>query len=99
MRSIWPWRCPRRLILVALVTAYGSLFTVYQTDQVLVVRLGEPIPPVTEPGLNFKIPILDSVIYVDKRILDLENPRRRSSPPTRSGWWSMRSRATASTTR
>jgi modulator of FtsH protease HflC len=61
------------LILVALVIAYGSLFTVYQTDQVLVVRLGEPIRAVTEPGLNFKIPILDSVIYVDKRILDLEN--------------------------
>jgi modulator of FtsH protease HflC len=61
------------VILLALVAAYGSLFTVYQTDQVLVVRLGEPIRAVTEPGLNFKIPILDSVIYVDKRILDLEN--------------------------
>jgi modulator of FtsH protease HflC len=41
---------------------------------VLVVRLGEPIRAVTEPGLNFKLPLLDSVIYVDKRILDLENP-------------------------
>jgi modulator of FtsH protease HflC len=61
------------LILVALVIAYGSLFTVYQTDQVLVVRLGEPIRAVTEPGLNFKIPLIESVIYVDKRILDLEN--------------------------
>ena len=62
------------LVLVALLIAYGSLFTVYQTDQVLVVRLGEPIRAVTEPGLNFKLPLLDSVIYVDKRILDLENP-------------------------
>jgi len=62
------------LALVALLIAYGSLFTVYQTDQVLVVRLGEPIRTVTEPGLNFKLPLLDSVISVDKRILDLENP-------------------------
>jgi membrane protease subunit HflC len=32
-----------------------------------------PVRVVTEPGLNFKIPLIDSVIYVDKRILDLEN--------------------------
>jgi membrane protease subunit HflC len=62
------------LAIVALVIAYGSVFTVYQTDQVLVVRLGEPIRTVTEPGLNFKLPLLESVIYIDKRILDLENP-------------------------
>src|SRR4026207_1206797 len=39
----------------------------------LVVRLGQPVRVVTQPGLNFKIPLIDSVIYVDKRILDLEN--------------------------
>jgi membrane protease subunit HflC len=39
-----------------------------------VVRLGEPVRVVTEPGLNFKIPFIDSVISIDKRILDLENP-------------------------
>jgi membrane protease subunit HflC len=61
------------LILVALLIAYGSLFTVYQTDQVLVVRLGEPIRAISEPGLNFKLPLIESVIYIDKRILDLEN--------------------------
>jgi membrane protease subunit HflC len=62
------------LVLVALVAAYGSLFQVYQTDQAIVVRLGEPQRVVTVPGLNFKLPLMDSVIYVDKRILDLENP-------------------------
>jgi membrane protease subunit HflC len=60
-------------ILGALLIAYSSLFTVYQTEQVLVVRLGEPIRTVSEPGLNFKWPLIESVIYVDKRILDLEN--------------------------
>jgi membrane protease subunit HflC len=62
------------LLLVALVLGYSSLFTVYQTQQALVVRLGQPVRVVTEPGLNFKIPLIDSVIAIDKRILDLENP-------------------------
>ena len=62
------------IIIVALIIAYGSLFTVYQTRQALVVRLGEPIRVVTQPGLHFKVPLIDSVIQIDKRILDLENP-------------------------
>lgn len=62
------------LVLVALVLGYSSLFTVYQTQQAIVVRLGEPVKVVTEPGLHFKAPLIDSVIAVDKRILDLENP-------------------------
>ncbi len=61
-------------VLLALIVAYGSLFTVYQTDQAIVVRLGQPIRVVTTPGLNFKVPLLDSVISVEKRIVDLENP-------------------------
>jgi len=62
------------LLFVVLIVAYSSVFTVVQTEQVLVVRLGEPIRVVTEPGLNFKAPFIDTVISVDKRILDLENP-------------------------
>ena len=62
------------LIIVLLIVAYSTLFTVYQTRQALVVRLGQPVRIVTEPGLNSKVPLIDSVIPVDKRILDLENP-------------------------
>ncbi len=62
------------LIIVGLIIAYGTLFTVYQTRQALVVRLGEPIRVVTQPGLHFKVPLIDSVIQIDNRILDLENP-------------------------
>src|SRR5947207_10956601 len=62
------------LVLLALILGYGTLFTVYQTRQALVVRLGQPVRVVTEPGLNFKIPLINSVINIDKRILDLENP-------------------------
>jgi modulator of FtsH protease HflC len=61
------------LFLVAIV-AYSSVFTVDQTEQALVVRFGKPVDIATEPGLHFKAPFVDTVIPVDKRILDLENP-------------------------
>jgi modulator of FtsH protease HflC len=61
------------IALIALIVAYGSLFTVYQTEQAIVVQFGEPIRVVTEPGLHFKWPVVQSVITVDRRILDLEN--------------------------
>jgi membrane protease subunit HflC len=62
------------VVIIALIIVWGSIFTVYQTRQALVVRLGEPVRIVTEPGLHFKVPLIDSVIPVDKRILDLDNP-------------------------
>jgi membrane protease subunit HflC len=62
------------LLFFVLIVGYSSVFTVAQTEQVLLVRLGEPIRVVTEPGLNFKAPFIDTVISIDKRILDLENP-------------------------
>jgi modulator of FtsH protease HflC len=62
------------VLLIALIVAYSTLFTVYQTRQALVVRLGQPVRVITEPGLNAKIPFIDSVIYIDKRILNIESP-------------------------
>jgi modulator of FtsH protease HflC len=62
------------VLLIALVVAYSTFFTVYQTRQALVVRLGKPVRVITEPGLNAKIPFIDAVIYIDKRILAIESP-------------------------
>jgi len=62
------------VLFVVVIVCYSSVFSVAQTEQVLVVRLGEPVKVVTEPGLNFKAPFIDTVISSDKRILDLENP-------------------------
>src|SRR5215470_10464342 len=61
------------LLLIAFVVAYSTLFTVYQTRQALVVRLGDPIRTITQPGLNVKLPLIDTVIQIDKRILDIES--------------------------
>jgi membrane protease subunit HflC len=62
------------VLFAIIIIGYSSLFTVTQTEQALLVRLGEPVRVVTEPGLNFKAPFIDTVINIDKRILDLENP-------------------------
>jgi len=62
------------LLLLAIIVGYGTFFTVYQTRQALVVRLGQPVRVITEPGLSIKVPFIDSVIYIDKRILNIETP-------------------------
>ena len=62
------------ILAIAAIVGYSTFFTVYQTKQALVVRLGQPVRVITEPGLNAKIPFIDSVIYIDKRILNIESP-------------------------
>ncbi|WP_316232652.1 protease modulator HflC [Bradyrhizobium sp. SZCCHNPS2010] len=61
-------------VLVLAIIGYSSVFTVQQTEQALVVRFGKPVDVATEAGLHFKAPFVDTVISIDKRILDLENP-------------------------
>jgi membrane protease subunit HflC len=58
--------------VVALILLTGSLFTVQQTQQALVLRLGNPKRVIVEPGLQVKIPVMESVYFYDKRILDLD---------------------------
>ena len=55
------------------VTAYLTLFTVYQTQQALVLEFGKPKRLITTPGLNYKIPFIQNVSYFDKRLLDLDS--------------------------
>jgi modulator of FtsH protease HflC len=61
------------LLLLAAIVGYSTLFTVDPTSQALVVRLGQPVRVITDPGLNVKVPFIDSVIYIDKRILNIES--------------------------
>ncbi|MDG2187361.1 MAG: protease modulator HflC [Hyphomicrobiales bacterium] len=61
------------LIVGSSVLFFSSAFTVHQTQQALILRFGEAIRIVTEPGLNFKLPIADDAVYIDKRILDLDS--------------------------
>ena len=61
----------------AAVIAYSSLFTVNQTQQALVLQLGNPKRAIVEPGLNFKVPFIQNVEYYDARILDLDPPQQQ----------------------
>jgi modulator of FtsH protease HflC len=66
------------VVVLALVTLGAAAFTVQQTEQALVLRFGEPIAGrglVTEPGLHFKVPFIETVVLVDKRLLDVEAPK------------------------
>ena len=58
------------VIIVAL--ASQCLFTVHQTEKALVLQLGEPLDTVYKPGLHFKLPFIQNVIYFNARILDYE---------------------------
>lgn len=65
------------LLLVAIVVAFGALlsqsfFTVHQSQKALVLQLGDPIDKVYAPGLHFKLPFIQNVIYFDARILDYD---------------------------
>ncbi|MFA9386849.1 MAG: protease modulator HflC [Methyloceanibacter sp.] len=61
------------LVGIAAVAAYLTLFTVYQTQQALVLEFGKPKRLVTTPGLNYKIPFIQSVSFFDKRLLELDS--------------------------
>ncbi len=57
-------------LLVALLVVFSqSAFRILQVEQALVVQLGKPIRPITEPGLHFKIPFLQEIYTFDKRLL------------------------------
>ena len=64
-------------LLLVVIVGYMSLFTVAQTEQTIVLQFGKPVDVVTDPGLHFKAP-WNSVINIDKRILDLENPSQEA---------------------
>ena len=64
------------LIVIGLLglTAYLSLFTVLEVKQAIVLQFGDPKKVITEPGLNFKIPFIQNVVFIENRILDIDAP-------------------------
>ena len=62
------------LLGLAAVAAYLTLFTVWQTQQALVLEFGKPRRLITTPGLTYKIPFIQNVEFFDKRLLDLDTP-------------------------
>jgi membrane protease subunit HflC len=61
------------IIATAIMTIIlGSIFTVDQRQQVLILQFGEPIRSINKPGINFKLPFLQEALFFDKRIIDLD---------------------------
>ncbi len=70
-----------RGLLVAIAAAFvvalfagSSLFTVEQTEQVLITQLGQPVRVIATPGLHVKLPLVQTAISFDRRLLDYEVP-------------------------
>lgn len=62
--------------IAAAVLAYFSLFTVHQTQRAMVLQLGSVQKVIDEPGLHFKIPFVQNVVYFDKKLLEVDLPSR-----------------------
>ena len=60
-------------IIIIAVTAFQSLFIVQEISQAIVLQFGDPKKIVTKAGLNFKLPFIQNVVFLDKRILNLDN--------------------------
>jgi modulator of FtsH protease HflC len=65
--------------ITVLILILSAAFTVEQIEQAIVLRFGEPVAGrglVTTPGLHFKYPFIESVVYLDNRILNVEAPKQ-----------------------
>ncbi len=60
------------LLLLLFALGFGSVFTVHETERALILRFGEIIRTGIEPGLHFKVPLIDRVKKFDIRILTLD---------------------------
>ena len=61
------------LALIA-ITLYFSIFIVKEINQAIVLQFGDPKRIILKPGLNFKIPFIQNVVFLDKRILNIDTP-------------------------
>ena len=60
------------ILLIGFLTFSGSLFIVQEWKQAIVLQFGEPRQVIDEPGLKFKIPFIQDVIFFDRRMLNLD---------------------------
>ncbi|MBL6664858.1 MAG: protease modulator HflC [Rickettsiales bacterium] len=56
---------------VFMILFASTMFTVDQRQQVLITEFGKPVRVIKEPGINFKLPLIQEAIFFDKRIIDL----------------------------
>ncbi len=68
--------------IALLIVLSGTCYTVHMTQQVIITEFGKPVgEPITEAGLNFKVPFIQEVNRIDKRILEWDG--QRTEMPTK----------------
>jgi membrane protease subunit HflC len=60
-------------IILIVVIMFQSAFVVKEINQAIVLQFGNPKKIITEAGLKFKLPFIQNVVFIDKRILNLDN--------------------------
>jgi len=68
------------LAALVLAAVLSSVFVVDERHQALVLRFGEIVEEKPDPGLYFKVPVVNEVVYYDKRILGLDVPQQEITP-------------------
>jgi len=65
------WLLMLPLAILLLFAVLGSFYAVDQTEQVIITQFGKPVgDPITEPGLHFKLPLVQTISRIDKRFLE-----------------------------
>jgi len=62
------------ILVIAGFAVYLSLFTVKEINQAIVLQFGDPKKIISKPGLQVKIPFIQNVVFIDRRILSLDPP-------------------------
>ena len=74
MNRIGFWHILGVIFVAFLIVGLSSTYIVYQSEQAIVLQFGEPIRVVREPGLKFKVPFVQNVVFYDARLLNLDPP-------------------------
>lgn len=74
MNRIGIWHILGVLAAAVIILVLSSAYIVYQSEQAIVLQFGEPIRVVREPGLKFKVPFVQNVVFYDARLLNLDPP-------------------------
>ena len=62
------------IIILIGATLFFSIFIVKEVNQAIVLQFGDPKRIILKPGLNFKLPFIQNVVFLDKRVLNLDTP-------------------------
>lgn len=74
MNKLGIWHILGVVAAAVIILLLSATYIVYQSEQAIVLQFGEPIRVVSEPGLKFKVPFVQNVVFYDARLLNLDPP-------------------------